>query len=218
LPEGSAQVRSIFQSANGTLYVATGDFSVANEQRVSTGKIFQQEVDTGGQISWNEIQSGMMGAMIFTDLTMVLGNLWALGYQRVAHENDPDNYTVENGFLWRYVDSTWQEETLASCCPQDWTEFADKIWIAAPQDALTHLYVDESGTWQDVSDTEVKIKKLLSDGTSLWGIGDAGHVARYDGTQWCTQTIAEENLNDIWGDGTSLYVVGDGNTFLKFDY
>ena len=44
------------------------------------------------------------------------------------------------------------------------------------------------------------------------------HLAGYDGTQWCTQTIAEENLNDIFKGGSSLYVVGDGNTFLKFDY
>ena len=218
LPQGSAQVRSILESADGTVYVTTGDFSVVNDQRVTTGKILQRVVDGSGQVSWNEIQSGMMGSVIFTDLTMVLGNLWALGYQRVAHVNDPDNYTVENGFLWRYLNGEWQQETLATCCPQDWTEFNDKLWIAAPQNEVTHLYIENDTAWQDVSDTSVKIKKLLSDGTSLWGIGDAGHLARYDGTQWCTQTIAEENLNDIFKGGSSLYVVGDGNTFLKFDY
>ncbi len=93
-----------------------------------------------------------------------------------------------------------------------------KLWIAAPQNEVTHLYIENDSVWQDVSDTSVKIKKLLSDGTSLWGIGDAGHLARYDGTQWCTPTIAEENLTDIFKGGSSLYVVGDGNTFLKFDY
>ncbi|MBW2702918.1 MAG: hypothetical protein JRF33_19020 [Deltaproteobacteria bacterium] len=65
--------------------------------------------------------------------------------------------------------------------------------------------------WENPIPTGNTINDLWSDGVSLWAVGEAGTILRWDGSTWESfSDLTDVDLNAVWGCEGDVWVFGDG--------
>ncbi len=169
---------------------------------------------------WARVESEPLTAVDGTPLEPI--NLWDIWGSR------PDDiYTVGDhdgdGLVVHYDGRNWTEVPVPAFAGEPavqryravWTTKSGETVFVGGRDGTLLRYSSTSGVWQDISDAQLRTANI--DLRALWGIdansvyavGEAGWVVRYDGNVWTRMdAYTTRTLTGIWGSDTDdIYVV-----------
>ncbi|MDB4929679.1 MAG: hypothetical protein JWM10_2163, partial [Myxococcaceae bacterium] len=89
------------------------------------------------------------------------------------------------------------------------------LWVTGATDVAYRL---DGEAWTSFPlPAGTALRGLWCGGADVWGAGDGGRVAHWDGTAWSTETVGRSDLAAVWDSGAGeRWAVGAGGAALRF--
>lgn len=144
-----------------------------------------------------------------------INRLWSFAPDEVWAVGDRGLFLKWDGRAWHIVSSNpLGESSIADL----WASSRSDVWVFSGYAARAARW--NGKLWSDAPAPLFSVRKVwgFADG-SIWAVGRAGNVARFDGSTWKPMpTGVADDLSAVWGNASDdLWVAGDRGTILHFN-